>query len=361
MLMLVTSTQRRGGEVFGRQIADGLSARGWTVRLRSLVRGDEPSIEAIPLVEKPREELRPVDMGVIRALRREIATDRPDVIYANGGATLPAAVGAAPLRRGSRLVYGSIGEPSYWARSDLARRRTGFLLRRCDLVTAVSHATRRQLVDEFGVAPERAVVIHPGVDERFADVARREAHGPLRVLYLGSMSQEKGPDIALEAVRRTSAEISARLVGGGPMLAELEDVVRDRSLQASVELMGPVSDVRPHLAWADVLILPSESEGMPGVVLEAGAAGVPTVAYDVGGVSDVVVDGETGLLVEAADLDGLVAALSRLAADRRLVADLSEGARAKVLGEFDLKATLDRYDDILRALVGGRPLETREP
>ncbi len=360
--MLVTSTQRRGGEVFGRQIGDGLAERGWRVRFRSLVSSEGPSIEASPLVDKPRHALRTLDLGVIRALREEIASHRPDVVYANGGATLPAAVGAAPLRRSCRLVYGSIGEPSFWARSELARRRTGFLLRRCDLVTAVSHATRRQLVEDFGVPAERVVVAHPGVDAGFAEVASHHAEGPLRVLYLGSLSPEKGPDVALEAVQAASrsASIELRVVGGGPLMSVLRDTVAGASMESFVDITGPVDDVRPHLAWAEVLILPSASEGLPGVVLEAGAAGVPAVAHDVGGVSDVVVDGSTGVLVPRGDTEGLASALRRLAGDRELVSQLSTAIRAKVLAEFDLKAALDRYDDILRALVAGRPLESRE-
>jgi len=354
--MLVTSTQRRGGEVFGQTIATGLAERGWDIELRALVRSDGPSIDAEPLVDKPREALRSIDLDVIRALLRTTSRFRPDIVFANGGATLPASIGALGIGK-PKLVYGSIGEPLYWARTDRARRRTGFFMRRCGAITAISGPTLSQIVDGLGVDPSRVVVAHPGVEDSFFDIEALPQEGALKVLYLGSLAAEKGAFAALPAFEMAARReaVQMRFVGGGPLHDELRAAVEARELE-SVDVVGPVADVSAHLGWADVLVLASESEGLPGVILEAGAAGVPTVAFDVGGVSDVVVDGDTGVLVDRADVDAMGDALADLAANRERRSQYSEAIQSKVRTEFGLKASLDRYDDILRALYEGRPL-----
>ena len=362
LLMLVTSTQRRGGEVFGAQIAGGLTERGWDVQLRALVRTEGPSIDAIPLVDKPREALRSIDVQVIRAVSRQIDEFEPDIVFANGGATLPISVGATVRKKRTALVYGSIGEPLFWARSNAAKRRTGFLMRRCDLITAISCPTRTQIVSGLGVDRERVVVAHSGVADQFFQIEPDPSAGPFRLLFLGSIATEKGPLTALSAFEEASrtTPMRMRFVGAGPLIDDLRAKVEQRSLESVVEIVGSVPDVRPHLGWADGLVLASESEGLPGGVLEAGAAGVPSVAFAVGGVSDVVVHGETGVLVNRADVGALTDGLALLAGDATERDRLAEAVREKVRSEFSLKASLDRYDEVLRALRKGRPIPIGE-
>jgi glycosyltransferase involved in cell wall biosynthesis len=110
---------------------------------------------------------------------------------------------------------------------------------------------------------------------------------------------------------------------------------------------GSVEEVEPHLAWAQVLILTSDSEGLPGVILEAGAAGRAVVAVDVGGVSEAVIDGEGGFVVDR-DLDQLVKALRSLDADRGLLAKMGKAGREHVRSRFGLAEVVERYRSILR-------------
>jgi len=125
-----------------------------------------------------------------------------------------------------------------------------------------------------------------------------------------------------------------------------------------IEFTGPTDDVRPHLAWADVLLLVSRTEGLPGVVLEAAAAGVPAVAFDVGGVSDVVRDGVTGLLVPRGDEEAMTAALRVAATDRSRLPRLGKLAQELVLGRFTLEHAFDRYDEVFRSVVAGNRPKT---
>ena len=333
--MLVTSDARRGAEVFGRRLVDGLLRRGWDAQLVCLTGGAEEAVEGVKLA--PRGTPWPL---VIRSLRRYLLRRRPQVVFANGGATLRQGVLATVgMRAAPPVVYGSIGEPSYWLRGGLHRWVQRLLIGRCAHVTAVSEATRRGLMEVLGVTSDRITVIHPGVDaEAFTPTAGSDPGEPLRVLFAGSLSAEKDPAVAVEAARRMGGKVVLRLVGDGPLRSELESGAPD-----NVEVVGPADDMGVEYEWADVLLLPSRTEGLPGVAVEAAAAGVPTIASRVGGTDEIVADGASGFLVAAGDVDAFVDRLEVMAADRDLVRRFGEEARRRAVSDFALEASIDAF------------------
>ncbi len=345
VVVLVTSDRRRGAEVFGRRLVDGLQARAWDARLVALRSGGAGAGVA---VEASLAGQGASDVAVVRALRSYLKAVRPDVVVANGGATLRTLVAATRVwRRRPRTVYSSIGEPSYWLRSRRHGRLQRLLIGRCDHVTAVSEETRRQLIDLMGVPPQRVTTAPTGVPESWFRLAPPEEHPELRVLVAGALAPEKDPLTAARAVREAASdiEVTARIAGDGPLRARLEEVAGD-----DIELLGSVADMEPLFAWCDVLMSTSLTEGLPGVVLEAAAAGRPVVASSVGGTAEVVEDGVSGLLVEPGDVTGFAAALRELGKDperrRRMGAAGRELAR-----RYTLDTSIDRYETILRGLI----------
>jgi glycosyltransferase involved in cell wall biosynthesis len=166
---------------------------------------------------------------------------------------------------------------------------------------------------------------------------------------IGSLTDEKDPERALRAVAALP-EARLRFVGAGPLASDLAEQGQRLGLSDRVELVGPVIDVIPHLRWAHVLILTSRSEGLPGAILEASAAGVPTVAVDVGGVREAVLDGETGF-VTARDDEMLAGRLKSLDADRELLARMGEAAKEHAVNHFILDRVVDRYAQVLRSVA----------
>jgi glycosyltransferase involved in cell wall biosynthesis len=139
----------------------------------------------------------------------------------------------------------------------------------------------------------------------------------------------------------------AAIVGDGPdrtaVAAELGD---------AGELLGERDDVAEQLARADVFVLSSRSEGLPMAILEAMAAGLPVVATAVGGIPELVADGETGLLVPPGDADALAEALRRLVADPELRRRLGDAARTRVEERFSLAATRRAHVELYDRLLG---------
>jgi glycosyltransferase involved in cell wall biosynthesis len=349
IMILVSSTQRRGAEVFGEHLAGALRESGYETWFLALSQAESgSSVSATPIFAASEiagiSGLKP---RVIKRLRAAFTAHKPDVILAGGGATLKYSVAALTgLRERPILVYSSIGEPEFWATSLWRKRMMSALLGRTELVTAVSQATADQLVRSFGVNPARVHVVHPGVPAEFLSIERRDpVQGRLNVLYLGSLSAEKNPLAAVEAVTAMESEATLRMVGDGPLLGAVEQEARNG--RARMEVVGPADDVSEHLGWADVLVLTSKTEGLPGVILESGAAGVPVVSFGVGGVAEAVEDGVTGLVIEPGDTQAMSRALDLLAREPDLRFSMASAGRVKIANHFLLSHALDRYLDVL--------------
>lgn len=354
IMILVSSQRRRGAEVFGQRLAEGLQDRGWQVAFTSLTKNTGGSrVEAQSVSHRLSEDLGRLDMDVVRGLRHEIAERRPAILFANGSSTLQYSVAASlGLRPKPLLVYSSIGEPRYWTRSVRQRIGQAVLLRMTDHVVSVSEAGRQQLIRFLGLAESKVSVAHTGVPPEFFDVEGDRGGQELRLLYLGNLSREKDPFSALQAfvaIQESGGPVALRFVGGGPLYDDLRREVEDRDI-SNVELTGSVDDVTEHLSWADVLVLTSETEGLPGAVLEAAAAGVPAGAFEVGGVGETILDGQTGFLI--GDRSPTLLAERLLELDDRALTDMGKEARRFATEHFTLEAAIRRYDEVLSQLAG---------
>jgi glycosyltransferase involved in cell wall biosynthesis len=217
-----------------------------------------------------------------------------------------------------------------------------WMLRRVRRVLAVCEATKLQLLDLDPSLAGRIDVTYTGVPDQMFAVGTGQDDGSLRVVMLGSLSDEKDPLLALRSVARIPNAI-IRYVGTGPLMDRLRAEAQVLGMQDRVELVGAVNDVMPHLRWASILLLTSRTEGLPGAVLEAGAASVASVALDVGGVREAVRDGVSGIVVDPAENDGVVRALSQMAADPELARRMGRAARLHMKERFAMDHIISGY------------------
>ncbi len=232
------------------------------------------------------------------------------------------------------------------------------VLRRADAVVALTPEMGERAA-ALGVPPHRLQVIPNGVDgERYrpAEEARRReeksaigiAADSLVVLYVGRLEPVKGPDLLLAAWRQIAAANAWLLIAGdGPERAALESEVGDSS---RIRFLGRVEDPAPLYRAADIVVLPSRSEGMSNTLLEAMASGIAVIATGVPGNRAVVDDGVSGQLVDP-DAAAITAALDRLIADRGERQRLGEAAARVVRSRYDMKTTADAYEALYRRLA----------
>ncbi|MBI0477227.1 colanic acid biosynthesis glycosyltransferase WcaL [Sphingomonas sp. MA1305] len=178
----------------------------------------------------------------------------------------------------------------------------------------------------------------PTADRPSADTANT-APQPLQLIAVGRLSPEKGQAGLLEAVallRDRGVAIALTLVGDGPESASLRALATQLGVKALVRFVGRQDErtALASIAAADVLVLPSFMEGLPVVLMEAMALGVPVIATRVAGIPELVRDEVSGLLFDPADWHGLADTIARLAADPALRARLAAAARQRVEAEF---------------------------
>jgi glycosyltransferase involved in cell wall biosynthesis len=334
-----------GGERYPLELARALAAEA-DVRLVTF--GDRPGCWREPgglrvrvlrplarVRGHPAQPLAPLLPAVLRGA---------DVVHAHHFRSLPSRVAAVTARlRGAATALTDHGLPGgTWG---------GLANRLFDRFLMVS----RWSADLLGAPPERTRVIYGGVDpERFTPDPAASRDG---VLFVGRLTPHKGVDRLLRALPPGAALRVAGSAGHDPDPPERDypDLLRGLAAGRRVEFLGAVPDaVLPDLyREAAVLALPSVERTCYGrrvaapellglAAIEAMASGTPVVASRVGGLAEVVVDGETGFLVEPGDVEALRDRLARLLSDRRLAARLGDNARALAVERFTWRRCAER-------------------
>jgi glycosyltransferase involved in cell wall biosynthesis len=317
----------------------------------------DAGVRFVPLVHV-RRPLSPVEdvrgfLELLALVRRE----RPDVLHANSSKAgilgrLAATVARVPVR--VFTVHGW----AFRAHTGATARLYLWADRLLDPVTAMTICVARSDLDAGIRArtcrPGRATVIRNGVA---LDVpqARPGDDGPLRAVTVARLRRPKDVMTLVRAIALLPpGSARATIVGDGPEREVLADEIRRLGVGGAVDLAGERDDVADMLAAADVFVLPTLSEGLPMSVLEAMAAGLPVVAAAVGGVPELVDDGETGLLVPPGRPDAMAAALGRLAADPALRRRLGAAGRRRAEAHFDFEACRRAHVELYRELLAAR-------
>lgn len=167
--------------------------------------------------------------------------------------------------------------------------------------------------------------------------------------YVGRLSSEKGPDLFLDALIplcRRYPQLDAVMLGDGPERDSLLARIHEAGLQERISLPGYQTDMRSWWRQLGALVISSRTEGTPMILLEAMQAGVPVVAFGVGGIPDVVQDRHNGLLATPADSVALARQLDNLLCDPALARRLQNNARHTQLDRYDLKALAERWSQL---------------
>jgi len=254
-----------------------------------------------------------------------------------------------------------------------ARPKTGALYRVLfdvvEQLVAVSHDLRRSAI-QLGCPPEKIVTIHRGVDTgtfRFVDRGSR-GEQPLRILMVSRLSKKKGHLEAVSALAGLPGEAASwhlSIVGSGPEEAAIRARVRETGLAEKLSFTGnlPIEAVRRLMADSDILLHPSltpadgDREGIPNAVMEGQATGLPAVATRHGGIPELVLDGETGILVGEGETAALTEALRQLLTSKERRLRLGAAGRKRIEAEFSLDRQAERYLEIYHQLSERFPKE----
>jgi len=291
---------------------------------------------------------------VARWMRRE-GLAHLHVHFGNAGAT----VGVLVRRlTGCHLSYTIHGPDEF---DDVPGQQLAAKMRAADAVVCISQFARAQLMRISDAADwSKFRVCRLGVDPRtFRFAPQRDATGPLRLLCVGRLTPAKAQLLLVQAcakLRQAGVDFRLTLVGDGPDRGRIEAAVDALELRDLVGLTGALTSdgVLAALAQADVFVLPSFAEGIPVVLMEAMASGVPCVSTRVNGIPELIEHARSGLLATSGDVDDLAAQLLLLARDRGLRRRLAHAARAQVEAHFDLNGNVRRLSDLFASFPASR-------
>jgi glycosyltransferase involved in cell wall biosynthesis len=370
VLLLITLAEVGGAQTYVASLLPAL-APGFDVVVAAHGAGPLREAAATPSgarfvpLEHVRRKVSPFrDVAGLLELVRMLRRERPDIVHANSSKAgvlgrLAASLAGVPIR--IFTVHGWAFSAHSGVASRLYRWADRLVRPLTTATICVSNTDRARGLAAQTCTAETTVVIPNAIDVDGAPASRRERPRPLIV----AVGRLKAPKDFLTLVRALALlpgqAFDAAIVGDGPDRAELEAAIEALGIGERVILLGEREDVRQLLAGADIFVLSSASEGLPVSVLEAMAAGLPVVGSHVGGVPELVVEGETGLLVEAGDPQSLAAALDTLVEDAELRRRMGDAGRERARERFDLERFWEAHRELYSRELAKRGLPVPAP
>ena len=373
ILQVITRNELRGAEVFVGLLSQALTARRHDVCIAALYRPTEQShplaIDSdVQFVELDGRVKGRIEVAASCRLLRTVRKFQPDVVQANAFHALKYVVLSKRLT-GARwpIIYRNVSMASDWIEKPWKRRWGTWLFRHVKRVTTVSDKSKVDLCQAYRYPEMRAITIRRGIriprhvrrDQARRQLAELTGVNPLSPLlfHAGGFTREKnhaGLVVALQQIVKSRPDAQLVLCGDGPLRADVQHAVEAAGMSSRVTFLGNRDDAAVLIAGADVLLLPSHIEGIPGVVLEAAAQEVPAVCTDVGAVAEVIIDGRTGFLVPAGDMTALGQAASRLISEPEVREQLGRAARDLVIRQYDLEQATSQFESLYADALGSR-------
>lgn len=366
-LHIMTSLDRRGAETFAVQVIDRLDRERFSPGIWT-TRSAAPENALVPQhtpVFSTHDHGHAPSARALRELVHTLRLVRPHLVQCHGGIALTYATAVKLFYKAPAYVYTKISSIHPALDSALRRRIYGILFNQVDAIVAGGEEVRREVEEEFHPRRPRLLTISNGRDvQPFLNVSpelvrqtRQElglATDDVCLMAVGGLVKVKDPEFVLRLYADLLSSVpTLRLVfvGSGPMEPDLRRQASTLRIDNQVRFLGVRSDVPRLMFAADILVLPSISEGLPGVLIEAGMAGRPAVAFKVGAVTDVLDDGVTGYVVMPRDQDTFRDRVARLARDPALRATMGEEAMRRCRRDFDVQASIARYEHLFTELV----------
>jgi glycosyltransferase involved in cell wall biosynthesis len=225
-------------------------------------------------------------------------------------------------------------------------------------IVSNSEAGMRLLRNQHSFESHKMCVIHNGINTaipKHPDVEKLRSHAQqkLHIGFVGYLTKQKGVDVLLKALvklKQSHADVYCSIIGDGPELESLTKEVVVQQLQDTVGFLGKQEQAVGLMPAFDVLVLPSLWEGLPNVIMEAMAQGIPVIATNVGGVPELIQTEVTGLLIEPQNVDALVQAIVTMC-DPSVREPMGMSAKSSIAQQFTLETMVEQYDQLYISLL----------
>lgn len=345
VLQIIQRNQWRGAEVFAAQLTDCLLERNSEVQIAALFDNQvlgQLSAKVLPLGAGRLHKW--IDINGWKAVANQVDEFQPDIIQANAGDTLLyAALSKAMFGWKAPIIYRNASMMSAYLKSGLSKFLYGLLLRKVSGVASVSEITAEDLIGLFPFLKDRTAVLPVGVNlVDFCEPRQVSSSGEIQLLHVGGFTYEKNHEGLLRIFNQLSLPNAVlHLVGDGPLRMSVEEKVKELGLSSRVVFHGSISKPFQQFGFANALLLPSIIEGTPAVILEAFAARMPVVAYNVGAVGSLVQNNVTGFLAEANNEESFIEKVHSCLSQSNV--SILENANALVVKHYNNEQITDGF------------------
>jgi len=294
------------------------------------------------------------DIVAWKKFARIIKDFNPDIIQANAGDTLKYAVFSKKLFGWKTpIIFRNASEVGRYLKTPIQKSLNSFFYKNVEFVISVSGASENDILNHFPFLSGKTVVIPVGLEtiSKIEEITLKPEDSQ-HIVHVGGFSFEKnhlGLLRIFQSILKSKPNVHLHLVGDGPLKAEIEEEVEKMNLRQNITFYGFVNNPLSYIKAANVLVLPSIIEGLPGVLLEAMLCKTPVVAYNVGGISEIV-SSQTGNLIEKDEEAGFVKAVLETLENPNM--DQIENAYQMVLKEYmNVEIALkfvEVYGDVIR-------------
>ena len=345
-----------GGQLIGCRLAQALARQGHQVEYSALPASDG-SHGVLPHAVRFRSGS--VIPQILEPARRNLG-DHDLVHIHEGDETWAASLGYGLFRKKGRLVVGFYAPEAHRIPRSLPEVARRFLVRRADLVFALSQYSRKNIATAYGVSPLKIEVMYGGVDPAFFS-SGPPTSGPVpTLLFVGRLDgpgRQKGLDTLLAALPLVLASHPVRLqvVGAGPGEGRFREMAARLRVGDHVTFHGFVRQavLPPYYRDADLVVLPSRRESFGLVLAEAMASGRPVIASSVGAIQEVVEDGSTGLLIPPDDPKACADAIVSLLEDRARMREMGRKGQERARDCFTWDKVAERVSAGYHRLLAG--------
>ncbi|WP_034888147.1 glycosyltransferase [Gillisia sp. Hel_I_29] len=306
ILQIIQKKQYRGAEIFASQLSNHLIELGHIVEMVSIYDGDAllPFQQKISNLSSEKSN-RYFDIAGWRKLNQTILDFRPDVVQANAADTLKYAVFSKMIFRWKQpIFYRNASTSSYYIKSTFSKLINSLLLKKVYEIISVSNASKKDLNNLFPFTKLKTIVIPIGIESNSEKPIELGAKR-YNIIHVGSFTREKnhsGLLLIFKKIIERCPNTHLHLFGEGPLRKGIENKSIEMDLYQHITFYEGVHNPLPYISGASVLMLPSNIEGLPAVLLEAMYCKTPVIAYNVGGISEII-STDTGSLVKKDDIE----------------------------------------------------------
>jgi L-malate glycosyltransferase len=358
ILHLLQKPQLRGVETFTSQLSSHLKEQGHHPAIVFMYKGDASMPFDGPVYNlKASRFFRFMDLRAWYRLARIIGKIKPDIVQANAGDTLKFAVPSKFLFRWkTMLVFRNASMMSLYIRRWPTKVWNSIFFRFTHLIISVSYASAADFIKLFPGMGGKVITLPVGIEIMPCQVDHRQPNDlqTITLIHVGGFTYEKN-HLRLIRIFKKLVSVYPRarlqLVGEGPLKDSIERLVMEMELKDHVIFLGSRKDARELIAQADLLILPSIIEGLPAVILEAFYCKTPVIAYDVGGIGEIVFENFTGRLVQKGNEDAFLNAIIAVLEDEndthQMVANAWKLVTTGYLNKVVCQSFIEVYDQLI--------------